>query len=52
MGDDEETTVRTLTVESSVINDFAKLYRERIVDSPGDNILAKFGRLIDSVTML
>jgi hypothetical protein len=51
MGDDEETTVRTLTADSSAINEFAKQYRERIVDSPGGNILAKFGRLIDSVTM-
>jgi adenylate cyclase len=40
MGDDEEATVRTLKAYRSAINDLAEQYRGRIVDSPGDNILA------------
>jgi adenylate cyclase len=44
MGDDEEATVRTLKTYRAAINDLAEQYRGRIVDSPGDNILAEFNR--------
>jgi adenylate cyclase len=49
MGDDEEATVRTLKVYRSAINDLAEQYRGRIVDSPGDNILAEFNSVVDAV---
>jgi len=49
MGDDEEATVRTLTSYRSAITDLVQQYRGRVVDSPGDNILAEFVSVVDSV---
>jgi TolB-like protein/class 3 adenylate cyclase/Tfp pilus assembly protein PilF len=49
MGDDEETTVRTLTAYRTAINDLVQQYRGRVVDSPGDNILAEFTSVVDAV---
>ena len=49
MDDDEEATVRTLTTYRSAINDLVQQYRGRIVDTPGDNILAEFISVVDAV---
>ncbi|MGD9183167.1 MAG: adenylate/guanylate cyclase domain-containing protein, partial [Desulfobacterales bacterium] len=49
MDDDEEVTVRTLTIYRAAINDLVQQYRGRIVDAPGDNILAEFTSVVDSV---
>ena len=49
MDDDEEATVRTLTAYRSSINDLAQQFRGRVVDSPGDNILAEFSSVVDAV---
>ena len=49
MGQDEESTIRTLTAYRSVINDLVLQYRGRVVDAPGDNILAEFTSVVDSV---
>ena len=49
MGDDEEATVRTLKAYRSAINDLSEQYRGRIVDSPGDNILAEFNSVVDAI---
>jgi len=49
MDDDEEATVRTLTTYRNVINDLVQQYRGRIVDTPGDNILAEFTSVVDAV---
>ena len=49
MDDDEEATVRTLTAYRTAINDLAQQYRGRIVDTPGDNILAEFASVVDAV---
>jgi adenylate cyclase len=49
MDDDEEATVRTLKSYRAVINDLVQQYRGRIVDSPGDNILAEFNSVVDAV---
>jgi adenylate cyclase len=49
MGDDEEATVRTLKAYRPAINDLAKQYRGRVVDSPEDNILAEFNSVVDAV---
>jgi TolB-like protein/class 3 adenylate cyclase/Flp pilus assembly protein TadD len=49
MDDDEEATVRTLTAYRTAINDLAQQYRGRIVDTPGDNILAEFTSVVDAV---
>jgi class 3 adenylate cyclase len=49
MGEEDEATVRTLKAYRSATNDLAEQYRGRIVDSPGDNILAEFGSVVDAV---
>jgi adenylate cyclase len=42
MGEDEVTTVRTLEEYRRVLSRLIKKYRGRVVDSPGDNVLAEF----------
>ena len=49
MDDDEEATVRTLKTYRAAIDDLVQQYRGRIVDSPGDNILAEFISIVDAV---
>jgi len=49
MGDDEETTVRTLTTYREVISTLVKDHKGRIVDSPGDNILVEFASVVDAL---
>ncbi len=49
MDDDEEATVRTLTAYRTAIADLAQQFRGRIVDTPGDNILAEFTSIVDAV---
>ena len=49
MDDDEEATVRTLTAYRAAIADLVDQFRGRIVDTPGDNILAEFISVVDSV---
>ena len=49
MGEDEEATVRTLTSYRTAIADFTQQFRGRVVDSPGDNILAEFTSVVDAM---
>jgi len=49
MDDNEEATVRTLTSYRNAITDLVQQYRGRVVDSPGDNLLAEFASVVDSV---
>jgi adenylate cyclase len=49
MGDDELATVRTLEVYREMIAEIIRNYRGRVVDSPGDNVLAEFGSVVDAV---
>jgi adenylate cyclase len=49
MGDDEEETVRTITAYREVIGSVVQKHRGRVVDSPGDNILAEFASVVDAV---
>jgi adenylate cyclase len=49
MDDDEEATIRTLTAYRSAITDLVQQYRGRVVDTPGDNILAEFTSVVDAV---
>jgi adenylate cyclase len=49
MGDDEEGTVRTLMAYRQVMSAFIQQYRGRVVDSPGDNLLAEFVSVMDAV---
>jgi adenylate cyclase len=49
MQDDEEATVRTITTYRRAITHIIEQYRGRVVDSPGDNILAEFTSVVDAV---
>ncbi len=49
MHDDEEATVQTLTEYREIITTLIDLYRGRLVDSPGDNMLAEFASVVDAV---
>jgi len=49
MGEDEEATIRTLTSYQKVMATLIPLHRGRVVDSPGDNLLAEFGSVVDAV---
>ena len=49
MRDDEEATVRTLNAYREVMATLIQQYYGRIVDSPGDNILAEFNSVVDAV---
>ncbi len=49
MGQDEEATIRTLTSHRQVMTFLIPRYRGRVVDSPGDNLLAEFGSVVDTI---
>src|SRR5467141_263822 len=49
MGDDEEATIRTLTAYRALISSLVQHYRGRVIDSPGDNLLAEFASVVDAV---
>jgi adenylate cyclase len=49
MGDDELATVRTLTEYREVISATVARHSGRVVDSPGDNVLADFASVVDAV---
>ena len=49
MGDDEEATIRTLTKYRNAMTDLVQKYRGRVVDAPGDNLLAEFVSVVDAV---
>src|SRR5205809_1079635 len=49
MGEDEEATIRTLTAYRTVLATFVVQHHGRVVDSPGDNLLAEFASVVDAV---
>jgi adenylate cyclase len=49
MGEDEEATVRIITAYRKLITSVIQKYRGRVVDSPGDNLLAEFASVVDAV---
>ena len=51
MGDDEEATIRTLTAYRAVMTSLIQQHRGRVVDSPGDNLLAEFASVVDAVQL-
>src|SRR4029453_7004902 len=42
-------TIRTLTVYRAVFSSLIQHHRGRVVDSPGDNLLAEFASVVDAV---
>ena len=49
MGDDEAATVKTITAYQKIMSDLIMQHRGRVIDSPGDNLLAEFGSVVDAV---
>ena len=49
MGEDESGTIRTLKEYREIMSKLIQQYRGRVVDSPGDNLLAEFGSVVDAV---
>ncbi|MBW2614872.1 MAG: adenylate/guanylate cyclase domain-containing protein, partial [Deltaproteobacteria bacterium] len=49
MGDDEVATVETITEYRETMTSLVTQWKGRVVDSPGDNILAEFASVVDAV---
>jgi adenylate cyclase len=49
MGEDEEATVRTLTAYREVLTTLIHQHNGKVLDSPGDNLLAEFASVVDAV---
>ncbi|MGD9044382.1 MAG: adenylate/guanylate cyclase domain-containing protein [Desulfobacterales bacterium] len=49
MAEDEAGTVKTLATYREVMTSLIKQHRGRVVDSPGDNVLAEFSSVVDAV---
>ncbi len=49
MSEDEEATVRTLTSYREVLSALIQQHNGKVLDSPGDNLLAEFASVVDSV---
>jgi adenylate cyclase len=50
MAEDEAATIRTLTIYREQIATLVREHRGRVVDSPGDNVLAEFPTATDAVS--
>jgi adenylate cyclase len=48
MGDDEEATVRTITAHRGMMTALIEQNGGRVVDSPGDNLLAEFSSVVEA----
>ena len=48
MQEDEASTIITLTESKELMTDLIQQYRGRVVDAPGDNLLAEFGSVVDA----
>ena len=49
MSQDEMGTIRTLTTYKEAMSMLIQEYKGRVVDSPGDNLLAEFSSMVDAV---
>ena len=49
MSDDEAATVKTLEAYKQIMFSLIKQHRGRVIDSPGDNLLAEFASVVDAV---
>jgi adenylate cyclase len=49
MSQDERGTIRTLTTYKEAMSSLIQEYKGRVVDSPGDNLLAEFASVVDAV---
>jgi len=49
MAEDESATVKTIASYREIMASLIKQHRGRVVDSPGDNLLAEFSSVVDAV---
>jgi adenylate cyclase len=49
MAEDEAATVKTMASYREIMSSLIKQHRGRVVDSPGDNVLAEFASVVDAV---
>jgi len=49
MGEDEESTLRTLNAYKEVMRSLIQQHRGRVVGTAGDSVLAEFGSVVDAV---
>jgi adenylate cyclase len=49
MGTDEVATIRTLSAHREIMAALIRRYHGRVIDSPGDNLLAEFVSVVDAV---
>ena len=49
MADDEAFTIQTLKAYQTLMSDQIKQHNGRVVDAPGDNLLAEFSSAVDAV---
>jgi len=49
MGEDERATIHTLTAYRTLMATLIQQHRGRVVDSPGDNLLAEFASVVEAV---
>src|SRR5499426_2212696 len=49
MGEDEVATIHTLTAYRELMSTLIQQHRGRVVDSPGDNLLAEFPSVVQAV---
>jgi len=50
MGEDDESTVNTITAYREIIAEMINNHQGRVVDTPGDNILAEFNSALNAVS--
>ena len=48
MQEDEAATIVTLAESKELMSNLIQQYRGRVVDAPGDNLLAEFGSVVDA----
>src|SRR6267142_5102760 len=49
MGEDEVATIHTVTAYRALMATLIQQHRGRVVDSPGDNLLAEFASVLEAV---
>lgn len=49
MAENEAATVKTIATYREIMSSLIKKHRGRVVDSPGDNVLAEFSSVVDAV---
>jgi adenylate cyclase len=49
MSEDEIHTIQTLKTHRQIMSEYIRQHTGRVVDSPGDNLLAEFGSAVDAV---